>query len=97
MAAVDYLREQGLNVRKVGMRVVLGPRALVTDDILKYVKRYRLALLAELAANDGMERRCAWTVLVPGYRPFTMISAPVTEAEALYDAQARWPNATLSP
>ncbi|WP_158890646.1 MULTISPECIES: hypothetical protein [unclassified Pseudomonas] len=97
MAAVDYLRDQGLSVRRVGMRVVIGPKAMITDDVRKYVKTHRLALLAELAANDGVERRCAWTVLVPGYRPFTMIGEPITHAEALADASARWPGAEVRP
>ncbi|KUM42492.1 hypothetical protein [Pseudomonas sp. EpS/L25] len=97
MAAVDYLRDQGLSVRRVGMRVVIGPKAMITDDVRKYVKTHRLALLAELAANDGVERRCAWTVLVPGYRPFTMIGEPITHAEALADAGARWPGAEVQP
>lgn len=97
MAAVDYLRDQGLSVRRVGMRVVIGPKAKITDDVRKYVKTHRLSLLAELAANDGVERRCAWTVLVPGYRPFTMIGEPITHTEALADAGARWPGAEVRP
>ncbi|HCE5868293.1 hypothetical protein ACF0C0_18185 [Pseudomonas aeruginosa] len=97
MAAIDFLRDQGFTVRKVGARVVVGPRGKITDDIRAYVKRYRLALLAELAANDGIERRCSWTVLVPGYRPFTMISPPITRAEALDDVQSRWADAQLAP
>jgi len=95
MAAVDYLRNQGLSVRRVGMRVVIGPKAKITDDIRRYVKAHRLTLLAELAANDGIERRCAWTVKIPGYRPFTMISEPITHTEALYDARSRWPAADI--
>lgn len=97
MTAIDFLRDHGLNVRKIGARIILGPKDRITEDVRKYVRRYRLALLAELAANDGIERRCSWTVVVPGYRPFTMISPPVTHAEALYDVQSRWPAAQLAP
>ncbi|HBP6770496.1 TPA: hypothetical protein L6A97_08265 [Pseudomonas aeruginosa] len=97
MTVLSHLHDQGLNVRKIGARIILGPKALITDDIRKYVRRYRLALLAELAANDGIERRCSWTVLVPGYRPFTMISPPITRAEALDDVQSRWADAQLAP
>lgn len=96
MAAVDYLREQGLSVRKRGMRVVIGPKALITSDIRDYVKAHRLSLLAELVANDGQERRCNWSVLLPGQRPFTMISEPITRDEALADVRCRWPDADVS-
>lgn len=97
MAAVDFLRDQGLSVRRRGMRVVVGPKALITDDIRRYVKAHRLALLAELAANDGIERRCNWTVLVTGRRPFTMISEPITRDEALADVRVRWPGSEVGP
>lgn len=95
MAAIDYLTERGFTAVKHGMRVRISPASRLTDDVRKYVKANRLTLLAELAANDGLERRCAWTVLVPGYRPFTMIGEPVTREEALADARDRWPAADL--
>lgn len=73
------------------------PASKLTDDVRKYMKAHRLALLAELAANDGLERRCNWTVLVPGCRPFTMISEPITRDEALADVRVRWPGAKVGP
>lgn len=93
--AIDYLAQFGLSTRKKGNRVVVSPKALVTEDLQKYIRAHRLELLAELAANDGVQRRCAWTVLVAGYRPFTMISEPITYDEALADIQSRWPGATI--
>lgn len=93
--AIDYLAQFGLSARKKGNRVVVSPRTLVTDDLQKYIRAHRLELLAELAANDGMERRCGWTVLVPGQRPFSMISEPITHAEALEDVRGRWPAADV--
>lgn len=93
--AIDYLAQFGLSARKKGNRVVVSPRTLVTDDLQKYIRAHRLELLAELAANDGMERRCGWTVLVPGYQPFTMVSEPITHAEALDEVRGRWPDAKI--
>lgn len=97
MAALDYLLQLGFTAKKQGMRVRISPASKLTDDVRKYVKTHRLALLAELAANDGVERRCNWAVLVPGCRPFTMISEPITRAEALADVRARWPGAEVGP
>ncbi|MEZ1791746.1 hypothetical protein QVM21_21995 [Pseudomonas aeruginosa] len=97
MAAIDFLRDQGFTVRKVGARVVVGPRGKITDDIRSYVKRYRLALLAELAANDGIERRAHWRVCLPDCRPFVMVGEPCTHAEALAHAQGIWPDAEVEP
>lgn len=95
MAALDFLIDRGLSAKRVGMRVRISPRVKVTDEIAKYVKQNRLTLLAELTADDGLERRCAWTVLVPGYLPFTMAGEPVTRDEALADVRGRWPDGDL--
>lgn len=95
MAAIDYLAERGFSARKQGMRVLVSPASKLTADVRKYIKANRLALLAELAANDGLERRCYWLVSVPGWRPFTMIGEPITRDEALADVRGRWPNAEL--
>lgn len=91
-AAIDYLAQHGLSARKKGNRVVVSPRAMVTEDLKKYIRAHRLELLAELAANDGQARRCSWSVLLPGQRPFTMISEPITRDEALADVRGRWPD-----
>lgn len=96
MAALDYLIKRGLSAKRVGVRVRISPRVKVTDEVARYVKQNRLTLLAELAANDGLERRCAWTVLVPSYPPFTMAGEPCTRAEALADVRGRWPDADLA-
>lgn len=94
--AIDYLAQFGLSARKKGSRVVVSPRALVTDDLQKYIRAHRLELLAELAANDGQARRCSWSVLLPGRQPFPMISPePVTYDEAMADVRGRWPGAGL--
>lgn len=95
MAAIDYLVERGFTAKKQGMRVRVSPASKLTDDVRKYVKANRLTLLAELAANDGLERRCNWSVLVPGCRPFTMISEPITRDEAMREVRVRWPEAEL--
>lgn len=95
MAAIDYLSARGFSARKVGMRVVVSPASKLTADVRHYIKSHRLVLLAELAANDGVERRCHWSVSVLGYRPFTMIGEPCTHAEALEHARGIWPAAQL--
>ncbi|KPB72508.1 hypothetical protein ACKUFS_20880 [Pseudomonas cannabina] len=95
MAALDYLIERGISAKRVGMRVRISPRAKVTEEVSRYVKQNRLRLLAELTADDGVERRCAWIVVVPGHQPFTMIDEPITRDEALADVHGRWPNAEL--
>lgn len=93
--AIDYLAQYGLSARKKGNRVVVSPRALVTDDLQKYIRSHRLELLAELAANDGMARKTHWQITVPGYRSITMIGEPCTYEEAITAAQCIWPNAEV--
>ena len=95
MAALDFLIERGLSAKRIGVRIRISPRTKVTDEVSRYVKQNRLTLLAELDSGDGIERRCAWTVLVPGYRPFTMMGEPITRAEALEDVRGRWPDAKI--
>lgn len=96
MAALDFLLDRGLSAKRTGMRIRISPRVKVTDEVSRYVKLNRLTLLAELDSGDGIERSCAWTVLVPGYPPFPMIgSEPITRVEALADVRGRWPDAEL--
>ncbi|MEB0129729.1 hypothetical protein [Pseudomonas sp. CCI2.4] len=95
--AIDYLAQFGLSTRKKGNRVVVSPRALVTDDLQKYIRAHRLELLAELAANDGLARHCSWSVLLPGRQPFPMISPePMTRDEALEIVRWRWPDGDVA-
>lgn len=39
--------------------------------------------------------RSAWTVIVPGYPPFTMAGEPCTRSEAEQAARLIWPNAEI--
>lgn len=96
-AAIDYLTERGLSVRKRGSRVVISPKSLLTDDIRKYVLSHRLELLAELSANDGIARSLHWRVTRNGKPLCTMIGEPMTRDEALAEVRCRWPDADLSP
>jgi len=96
MGAIDYLKEHGFAAKVKGNRLIVSPASQLTPDVRKYIKAHRLELIAEVAANDGQARRCAWSVLIPGRRPFTMISPePITFAEALADIRGRWPEADL--
>lgn len=42
-----------------------------------------------------MTSKPAWTVIVPGARPFTMAGTPCTKAEALVSARLIWPMAEV--
>lgn len=95
MGAIDYLRERGISARISGKRVRVSPASKMTEDVRLYIKAHRLELLAELASNDGQERRCNWYVLIPGYPPVMMIGEPMTSAEALAAARWRWPDADI--
>ncbi|MBV6753019.1 hypothetical protein KV580_22100 [Pseudomonas chlororaphis] len=95
MAAIDFLRERGFTATKSGMRIRIAPASKLTADVRQYVKSHRLELLAELAANDGIERRCYWQVVRDGKPLCTMISEPITYAEALAEVQWRWLDATI--
>lgn len=61
-AAIDFLRERGLTAQAKGKRIVVSPASKLTPDVRLYVKAHRLELLAELAANDGLERRSHWQI-----------------------------------
>ncbi len=79
-AAIDYLRQHGLTAKANGKRIVVSPASKLTADVRQYVKAHRLELLAELAANDGMERRSHWRVIEEGKSVCTMIGEPMTFA-----------------
>lgn len=96
-AAIDFLRERGLTAKAQGKRIIVSPASKLTDDVRKYIKAHRLELLAELAANDGIERRAHWRVCLPDCRPFVMVGEPCTHAEALAHAQGIWPDAEVGP
>ncbi|MNF85707.1 hypothetical protein D3C84_681140 [compost metagenome] len=92
---IDYLAQFGLSARKKGNRVVVSPRTLVTDDLLKYIRAHRLELLAELAADDCIERWCFWHVVRDGKTICTMVCEPSTYAEATLEVKARWIDAEV--
>ena len=96
-AAIDFLRERGLIAKANGKRIVVSPASMLTNDVRLYVKAHRLELLAELAANDGLERRSHWTITRNGKTVCAMIGDPMTRAEALEAARWRWPDADLLP
>ena len=94
-AAIDYLRQHGLTAKANGKRIIVSPASKLTSDVRQYVKAHRLELLAELAANDGMERRSHWRVIQGGKSVCTMLGEPMTFAEALSAARYRWPSAEV--
>jgi len=95
MAAIDFLRNQGFDAKVKGSRLVVSPSSRLTKDHRHYIKLHRLELIAELAANDGAERRRYWQVSVLGHRPFRMTGEPMTHAEALASARRIWPDAEI--
>lgn len=96
-AAIDFLRERGLTAQAKGKRIVVSPASRLTNDVRLYVKAHRLELLAELAANDGLERRSHWRIVLDGKPICTMVGEPITHAEALEAARYRWPDAEVTP
>lgn len=92
MAAIDYLKQQGLTAQRVGSRVRLKPKGLISKDVREYVQRqrHRLVLLAELAANDGETRKAGWKVFRNGKALCSMVGPPMTYAEALATVRWRW-------
>jgi hypothetical protein len=95
MRAIDYLHDCGFSAKVVGNRLLVSPSSRLTQEQRRYIKLHRLELMAEIAANDSEARRSHWTVVVTGYSPFTMIGEPMTYAEALAEAQGRWPDAKV--
>jgi len=95
MGAIDYFHGCGFSAKVVGNRLVISPSSRLSQEQRRYIKLHRLELMAEVVANDGEARRSHWTVVVTGYRSFTMIGEPVTYAKALAEAQMRWPNAVI--
>jgi|TARA_X000001388_G_scaffold61339_1_gene46832 hypothetical protein len=95
MTAIDYLTKRGFSARVAGHRLVISPASRLTDDVRKYVKAHRLELIAELTANDGQERRSNWRITRNGKVVCTMISEPMTYAEARAAARWRWPDAEV--
>ncbi|WP_313240870.1 hypothetical protein [Stutzerimonas kunmingensis] len=93
--AISFLHSRGLTARANGLRIVVSPASKITKEDRLFVSAHRLEILAELAANDGIARHSHWKISVPGYRPFTMCSEPLSYDEALTRAKARWPDATI--
>lgn len=93
--AIDFLKERGLTVRNKGKRLVVSPASKITHDVRLFVKTHRIELLAELAANDGLERRTHWQVIRNNKLICTMVGEPMTYAEALEAIRYRWPDAEL--
>lgn len=92
MAAIDYLTTRGFSARVAGKRLVVSPASRLSDDVRKYIKAHRLELLAELAANDGQERRSNWRITRAGKPLCTLFGEPMTYPEALEAARWRWPD-----
>ncbi|WP_296235814.1 hypothetical protein [uncultured Pseudomonas sp.] len=92
MAAIDYLTQKGFSAKVSGKRLIVSPASRLTDDVRKYIKSHRLELLAELAANDGQERRSNWRITRAGKPLCTLIGEPMTYPEALEAARWRWPD-----
>lgn len=92
MAAIDYLTTRGFSARVAGKRLVVSPASRLSDDVRKYIKAHRLELLAELAANDGQERRSNWRITRDGRTLCTLFGEPMTYPEALEAARWCWPD-----
>lgn len=94
-AAIDFLREHGLTAKVNGKRLAVSPGSRITPEVRRYLKAHRLELLAELAANDGQERRSHWRITRDGKPLCIMIGDPITHSEAVSAARWRWPDADV--
>jgi hypothetical protein len=92
MAALAHLTSLGFAAKLSGKRVRVSPASKLNDQVRAYIKKHRLELLAELASNDGIERRCHWQVLRDQKPLCTMIGEPMTRSEALEIVRWRWPD-----
>ena len=96
MAALAYLLDLGFAAKLSGKRVLISPASKLNDQVRAYIKNHRLELIAELASNDGIERRCHWQVMRNGSQLCTMIGEPMTRPEALEVVRGRWPEADIA-
>ena len=97
MSNLDSLATRGLLAVKVGDHIFVSPKELITECDRDFIRLHRLELLAELSANDGIERRMHWSVSVNG-KPVSVISGgPMTRDEALKSAIFHWPDAKIEP
>lgn len=54
MAALDYLRRDGLAIELEGERLRVTPADRITDSHRLYLLQHRSEMLAELGANDAL-------------------------------------------
>ncbi|HBN8651921.1 hypothetical protein PP479_02065 [Pseudomonas aeruginosa] len=91
---LNYLHQQGFKVRAEGRQLILAPASKLTTSLRLWIKVHRSELLAELEAGDDQPRRCVWRVYLDGRFVCTMVSEPITQAEAM-QAVSRWPTAEV--
>lgn len=95
MAAIDYLRDHGLDAYIRDDRVMVTPASRLTDDLRGWIRAHKRDLVAELAANDCPARQW-WPLRLPdGSRPRLVNPGGCTREQALDAATFRWPGATI--
>jgi hypothetical protein len=97
MAALDYLKQRGLSARQIGNKLSVFPKDKITSNDRQYIQLHRMELLAELAANDGIEQRGHWQVYLNGKYICSIAGGPMTQQQALNAARFRWPDAEVQP
>lgn len=95
MGALDYLRSRGLTAARAGQKLRVFPSTRITPADVEYIKLHRMELIAELAANDGEERRAHWRVCLRGELLCVIAGGPMTKQEALDAARFHWPEAEI--
>lgn len=95
MTSADYLKERGFKVSLVENRIRVSPGSMISETDRKYIMLHRLELIAELAANDGIERRLSWRVTLHGKPIATIVGNPMTKQEALKSIRFRWNEADV--
>lgn len=96
MGALDYLRSRGLTAARAGQKLRVFPSTRITPADVEYIKLHRMELIAELAANDGEERRAHWRVCLRGELLCVIAGGPIeyrppdAPADRRCSQSARW-------
>ena len=97
MPAIDYLKARNLQAKQVGNKLIVFPKDQLTNEDRQHIKMHRMELLAELAANDGVEQRTHWQIYLEGKPVCVIAGGPMTQERALDAARFHWPDAVVQP
>lgn len=95
---LEQVAAEGLTLALRNNRLFWKADHQPSPELLAELKHHKLAIIEALSAANDHEALCtSWRIEVSGYRPFIMISEPITEADALNVARWHWPDADVMP